>query len=119
MVVDDDQIASEAIQYLKDNNLGRVTFLPLNKLKSKPLPEPPRGSDIIGFATDLLDYDPRFDPAFRVVLAGTVVVDSLDHARKRIGSHRMVTLDGSLLEKSGSMTGGEHTKGGRRVWKFI
>ncbi len=110
VVVDDDQIASEAIQYLKDNNLGRVTFLPLNKLKPKPLPEPPHGPEIIGFATDLLDYDPRFDPAFRVVFAGTVVIDSLDHARKRIGSFRMVTLDGSLLEKSGSMTGGSIRK---------
>ncbi len=110
VVVEDDHIASEAIQYLKDNNLGRVTFLPLNKLRPKPLPEPPHGSEIIGFATDLLDYDPRFDPAFRVVFAGTVVIDSLDHARKRIGSFRMVTLDGSLLEKSGSMTGGSIRK---------
>lgn len=110
VVVENDQIASDAIQMLKEQNLGRVTFLPLNKLRPKPLPEPPHGSDIIGFATDLLDYDPRFDPAFRVVLAGTVVVDSLANARKRIGTHRMVTLDGSLLEKSGSMTGGSVRK---------
>lgn len=110
VVVEDDQVASDAIRFLKDQNLGRVTFLPLNKLRPKPLPEPPHGSDIIGFATDLLDYDPRYDAAFRVVLAGTVVVDSLEHARKRIGSYRMVTLDGSLLEKSGSMTGGSMRK---------
>lgn len=110
VVVENDQIASDAIQFLKDQNLGRVTFLPLNKLRPKPLPELPHGSDIVGFATDLLDYDSRYDPAFRVVLAGTVVIDSLDHARKRIGTHRMVTLDGSLLEKSGSMTGGSVRK---------
>ena len=110
VVVETDQIASDAIKYLKDHNLGRVTFLPLNKLRPKPLPEPPHGSDCIGFATDLLDYDARFDSAFRVVFAGTVVVDSLEHARKRIGSFRMVTLDGSLLEKSGSMTGGSVRK---------
>ena len=110
VVVEDDQIAADAIRFLKEENLGRVTFLPLNKLRPKPLPEPPRGSDIVGFATDLLDYDPRYDAAFRVVLAGTVVVDALEHARKRIGSYRMVTLDGSLLEKSGSMTGGSTRK---------
>ncbi len=110
VVVENDQIASDAIQFLKDQNLGRVTFLPLNKLRPKPLPEPPHGSDIVGFATDLLDYDLRFDPAFRVVLAGTVVVDSLEHARRRIGTLRMVTLDGALLEKSGSMTGGSVRK---------
>lgn len=110
VVVEDDQVASDAIRFLKDQNLGRVTFLPLNKLRPKPLPEPPQGQDIIGFATDLLDYDPRFDAAFRVVLAGTVVVDTLEHARRRIGSFRMVTLDGSLLEKTGSMTGGSVRK---------
>lgn len=110
VVVENDLIASDAIQYLKDQNLGRVTFLPLNKIKSKPLPDLPQGSDIIGFATDLLDYDPRFDAAFRVVLAATVVIDSLDHARRRMGTYRMVTLDGSLLEKSGSMTGGSVRK---------
>ena len=110
VVVDNDQIASDAIQYLKEHNLGRVTFLPLNRLRSKPLPEPPHGSDCIGFATDLLDYDPRFDAAFRVIFAGTVVIDTLEHARKRIGTYRMVTLDGSLLEKSGSMTGGSVRK---------
>lgn len=110
VVVEDDQVASDAIRFLKDQNLGRVTFLPLNKLRPKPLPEPPKGQDIIGFATDLLDYDPRFDAAFRVVLAGTVVVDTLEHARRRIGSFRMVTLDGSLLEKTGSMTGGSVRK---------
>jgi chromosome segregation protein len=110
VVVKDDQIASDAIQFLKDQNLGRVTFLPLHKLRPKQLPEPPHGSDIVGFATDLLDYDPRFDSAFRVVFAGTIVVDSLEHARRRIGTYRMVTLDGSLLEKSGSMTGGSIRK---------
>ncbi|HWQ65580.1 MAG TPA: chromosome segregation protein SMC [Methanospirillum sp.] len=110
VVVDNDLIASDAITYLKEHNLGRVTFLPLNKIRPKPLPEPPRGEDIIGFATDLLDYDPRFDTAFRTVLAGTVVVDTLEHARRRIGSHRMVTLDGSLLEKAGTMTGGSLRK---------
>jgi chromosome segregation protein len=110
VVVDHDQIASDAIKFLKDNNLGRVTFLPLNKLRPKPLPELPHGSDIIGFGTDLLDYDLRFDPAFRVIFAGTLVVDSLENARRRIGAYRMVTLDGSLLEKSGSMTGGSVRK---------
>jgi chromosome segregation protein len=110
VVVDTDQIASDAIRYVKEHNLGRVTFLPLNKLRPKPLPEPPHGSDCIGFATDLLDYEPRYDSAFRVVFAGTVVIDTLDHARKRIGTYRMVTLDGSLLEKSGSMTGGSLRK---------
>lgn len=110
VVVENDQIAAEAIRYLQENKLGRVTFLPLNKIRSKPLPPLPSGNDIIGFAISLLDYDPKFDVAFRVVLGSTLVVDSLEHARKRIGTFRMVTPDGSLVEPSGSMTGGSVRK---------
>ncbi len=106
VVVEHDQIAADAIRFLKENKLGRVTFLPLNKLRAKPHPSLPAGDDVIGFATDLLRYDPRYDDAFRVVFGSTLVIDSLDHARRRMGEFRMVTLDGSLLEKSGSMTGG-------------
>lgn len=110
VVVETDQIAADAIRYLQEHKLGRVTFLPLNKLRPKPLPSLPPGSDVLGFALDLLDYDPRFDAAFRVVFGSTMVIDTLDHARKRIGSSRMVTLDGSLLEPSGTMTGGSIKK---------
>jgi len=110
VIVETDQIAADAIRYLQEHKLGRVTFLPLNKLRPKPLPQLPPGSDVLGFALDLLDYDPRFDAAFRVVFGSTLVIDTLDHARKRIGSFRMVTLDGSLLEPSGTMTGGSVKK---------
>ncbi len=110
VIVETDQIAADAIRYLQEHKLGRVTFLPLNKLRPKPLPQLPPGSDVLGFALDLLEYDPRFDAAFQVVFGSTLVIDTLDHARKRIGSFRMVTLDGSLLEPSGTMTGGSVKK---------
>ncbi len=110
VVVETDQIAADAIQYLQEHKLGRVTFLPLNKIRPKPLPPLPPGAAVIGFALDLLDYDPRFDSAFRVVFGSTLILDTLEHARRRIGSSRMVTLDGSLIEPSGSMTGGSIKK---------
>lgn len=110
VVVETDIIAADGIRYLQEHKLGRVTFLPLNKLRPKPLPSSPSGADVLGFALDLLDYNPRFDAAFRVVLGSTLVIDSMEHARKRLGSARMVTLDGSLLEPSGSMTGGSAKK---------
>ncbi|NLV26160.1 MAG: chromosome segregation protein SMC [Methanomicrobiales archaeon] len=110
VVVETDQIAADAIRYLQEHKLGRVTFLPLNKIRSKPLPLLPSGNDVIGYAIDLLEYDPKFDTAFRVVLGSTLVIDSLDHARKRIGTFRMVTPDGAVVEPSGSMTGGSTKK---------
>lgn len=109
VVVDTDEIAADAIAYLKNEKLGRVTFLPLNKLKPPSLP-PVREPGIIGYAVNLLEYDPRYDKAFAVALGATVVVDTLERARRLIGKYRMVTLDGELLERSGAMTGGAGKK---------
>ena len=109
VVCDDDQIAADAIRYLKEERLGRVTFLPLNKLKPPPLP-PLKEPGVVDYAVNLLEYDPKFDRAFGVALGATVVVDTLERARKLIGKYRMVTLEGELLEKSGAITGGATKK---------
>jgi len=111
VVCDDDQIAADAIRYLKEERLGRVTFLPLNKLKPPQLP-PLKEAGVIDYAVNLLDYDPKYDRAFAVALGGTVVVDTLERARKLIGKYRLVTLEGELLEKSGAITGGATKKQG-------
>jgi chromosome segregation protein len=107
VVVETDAVASSAIAYLKENRLGRMTFLPLNKLNYRSLPPLKRTSSaVIDYAENLLDFDPLFEPVFRQVFSGTVVVDCLDNARRMIGSSRMVTLEGEILEKGGAMTGG-------------
>jgi len=110
VVVDTDAVASDAIRYLKENRLGRVTFLPLNKLR--PLILSPLEADpgVVGYAVDLLEFDPAFDRAFRVVFGATVVVDTLERARRMMGRYKMVTLDGDFVEKSGAMTGGSQGK---------
>jgi len=113
VVCDDDQVAADAIRYLKEERLGRVTFLPLNKLKPPALP-PIKELGIIDYAVNLVEYDPKYDRAFAVALGSTVVVDTLERARKLIGKYRMVTLEGELLEKSGAMTGGSTKKQGGR-----
>lgn len=109
VVCDDDQIAADAIRYLKEERLGRVTFLPLNKLRPPTLP-PLKEPGVVDYAVNLLEYDPKFDRAFGVALGATVVVDTLERARKLIGKYRMVTLEGELLEKSGAITGGSTKK---------
>jgi chromosome segregation protein len=109
VVCDDDQVASDAIWYLKEERLGRVTFLPLNKLRPPALP-PLKEPGIIDYAVNLVEYDPKYDRAFAVALGATVVVDTLERARKLIGKYRMVTLEGELLDRSGAMTGGATKK---------
>ncbi len=109
VVCDTDQIAADAIRYLKEERLGRVTFLPINKLKPPALP-PIKEPGIIDYAVNLLEYDPKYDRAFAVALGATVVVDTLERARRLIGKYRMVTLEGEFLERSGAMTGGSAKK---------
>ena len=109
VVVEDDEVAASAIRYLKDQKLGRLTFLPLSKLKHGPIPEA-GGKGIIGPAVRMLEFKPQFEPAFRVVFGGTMVVESLEVGRRLLGKYRMVTPEGELLEKSGAMTGGSFKK---------
>jgi chromosome segregation protein len=108
IVVDSDAVASECINYLKKNRIGRATFLPLNRM----IDGRPRGKAImaskssIGFAIDLVKFEERYKTAFWFVLGDTVVVKNLDEARKLMGGVRLVTLDGELAEASGAMVGG-------------
>ena len=110
VIVDNDGVASDAIRYLRENRLGRVTFLPLNKLRAPILSPLEADPGIIGYAVDLLEFDPAFERAFRVVFGATVVVDTLERARRLMGRYRMVTLGGDFVEKSGAMTGGVQKK---------
>jgi len=108
VVVDDDKVASQCIKYLKDNKLGVVTFLPLNKLKVPDVVSKKVG---YGLALSLIKYDKRFDKAFTYVFGNTVVVENINQARNiGVGKIRMVTLDGDLIESSGAMIGGFRSK---------
>ena len=109
VVVSNDEVATGAIKFLKEENLGRLTFLPLNKMKPVPLP-PVHEPGVIDYAANLLEYDASYAPAFGVTFGTTLVVDTLTHARRLIGRYRMVTLEGELLERSGAMTGGSFKK---------
>ncbi len=108
IVVEDDEVASTAINFLKRNDLGRATFLPLNKM----LDGKPRGKALLaereaaGFAIDLIKFDPEYRAAFWYVFGDTVVVDTLQEARRLMGGVRLVTVGGELIEASGAMVGG-------------
>jgi chromosome segregation protein len=109
LVVTDDGVASRAIELLKQKRGGRATFLPLNKINPQSLNENAALRATIGFidyAVNLVDFDREYQKIFNYVFGGTIVFDKLDRARSLIGRHRIVTLDGELLEASGAMTGG-------------
>lgn len=110
IVVDSDENAAQAISYLKKNNIGRATFLPLNKMVTgKPNAKSlmaVQDEKTIGFAIDLVEFDKKYKPAFWYVFGDTVVVKDLTCARKLMGGVRLVTLDGDLIEPYGAMVGG-------------
>ncbi|MEB3235022.1 MAG: chromosome segregation protein SMC [Cyanobacteriota bacterium] len=119
VVVDDDRIAAKAIELLKSKRAGRLTFLPLNKIRgggsaggsaSAALQRGAGGSSggdgLIGKAVDLVRHEPVYAEVFRYVFGDTLVFDSLANARRALGRNRAVTVEGELLEKTGAMTGG-------------
>ncbi|SDE99019.1 condensin subunit Smc [Halorubrum xinjiangense] len=106
VVVDDDGVGSTCIDYLKQRNAGRATFLPITKMDDRSLPRKPSLPGVVDFARNLVDYDAEYESIFSYVLGSTLVVEDMATARELMGDYRMVTLDGDLVEKSGAMTGG-------------
>ncbi|MBL1211470.1 AAA family ATPase, partial [Geminocystis sp. GBBB08] len=109
IVVEDDTIAAMGIKILKQQKAGRATFLPLNKIQSPRLNLPREISQARGFidlAINLVKFEPKYQGIFGYVFGNTVIFEDLDSARRLTGQGRIVTLDGELLETSGSMTGG-------------
>ncbi|KAA8499351.1 Structural maintenance of chromosomes protein 1 [Porphyridium purpureum] len=119
IVVDTEHTAAECIQYLKEKRVGVATFLPLNTLRVPELDERLRGS-ISGMSTarlviDVLKFEPEISKAVEYAAGSAMVTDTLDEARAlRYGSGagssglkvKVATVDGSLIDKSGFMTGG-------------
>ncbi|DAC47670.1 MAG TPA: chromosome segregation protein SMC [Candidatus Poseidoniales archaeon] len=114
VVVETDQDAANAIRWLAENRAGRATFLPLNKLASSraggKTVMTARKDGVLGFAHEMLDYDPRIDVAVRFVLRNTLIVENMSIARKHMGGTRFVTLRGDVIESGGAMVGGAKRK---------
>lgn len=107
VIVSTDETASSCIKTLKQKKLGRVRFLPLNKIKG--IERKKCDKEIIGYAIDLIQFDDKYKPVFQYVLGNTLVVKNIDIARG-IPGFRVVTLDGDLVERSGAMIGGYYKK---------
>ncbi len=115
LVVADENVAKESINYLKENQLGRVTFLPLNIIKAKEIPASilkrlEQMNGYIGIASDLVEYDGKFTNIIKNQLGNIIVVDTID-TLNRIGrileyKYRIVSLEGEIIHTGGSLTGG-------------
>ena len=113
IVTDNEDTAKKMIQYLKDNKLGRATFLPLTSITNPQEfknPEALSEKGVIGMADELVQIDKKYKDVARSMLGRIVVVDHVDNAvkiaRKFDYGIRMVTLEGELLVPGGAISGG-------------
>ena len=114
IVVDNEICAKEAINYLKENKLGRATFFPLNIIKPRNIDVNINLTGFIDIASNLIKYDSKYSNIILNQLGNVLVVDNIDNANiiaKAINyKYRIVTLDGELLHVGGSLTGGNIAK---------
>ena len=114
IVTENEDNAKLLIKYLKDNSLGRATFLPITSMRARNLNNylseirSQKGS--YGIASELISFDKHLSNVFENLLGGTVIVDNLVTAvelakRTRYG-FKIVTLDGDVINPQGSITGG-------------
>jgi chromosome segregation protein len=120
IAVENESSAKRMIQYLKDQKKGRATFLPVTSVKGQEIlvSSIDLGSTgFVGVASNLIEYDKKLSGIFKFLLGRTIVFDNLDNALKYSKDygykHRVVTLEGDVINPGGSLTGG--STGGRNV----
>ena len=115
VVVEHEQAAAKAIDYLKMNRLGRATFLPLTIIKEKRMADAVQQQlfslqGYVGIASDLVHVEKTYQSIVRNILGTTVVAKTLDDAMKIAKvlqyRYRIVSLEGDVVNAGGSMTGG-------------
>ena len=115
LVVDNPNVAKTCINYLKENNLGRVTFFPLDVIKPRYIEDNILNvvNDMDGFIdilANLVSYDSNYKNIIFNQLGNVLVVDNIDNANKiskKINNkYKIVTLDGEIINVGGSITGG-------------
>ena len=115
IIVEDEESATKAIDFLKRNRAGRATFLPLTTIKARTISSQNQDAiaaspGFLGMADELVTFDKRLEAIFKNLLATTAIFDTVEHAREAARQVRyqvrMVTLDGTELRTGGSYAGG-------------
>lgn len=119
VIVDSEKDGRQAIQYLKQNGLGRATFLPLNVIQPRHIANDILNSaktsqGFINIASEAIQVDSDYQNVLQNLLGNTIIVDELKNAnelaRKIRYRTRIVTLEGDIVNPGGSMTGGGDRK---------
>ena len=112
IVTDSENEAKKLVNYLRDNKLGRASFLPITSVKGKKVTDlKTKGIDgVVGIASDLVKYDKKYEGIVLNLLGRTVVVDDIENAvslaKQNDYKFKIVTLKGDVINPSGAITGG-------------
>ncbi|UYP45082.1 Chromosome partition protein Smc [Candidatus Lokiarchaeum ossiferum] len=111
VVVDNQEIGEQCINYLKQNKIGRASFIPLDEIRYSSFNlSISRDPKIYGRAVDLITFDQKYFHAFEYVFGRTIIVEDLPTARHLKVSAKRVTLDGDVIDGSNLMSGGQKNK---------
>lgn len=119
IVCDNEEDAKEAVRYLKNNNLGRATFLPISVIKPRSIDSESYETiksmnGFVDIASNLVRYDTKYRNIVLSLLGTIVVVDNIDNAnlisKKLKNRYKVVTMTGEVVNIGGSITGGSLKK---------
>ncbi len=110
IVTNTEEDAKKLVEYLRKYNLGRASFLPITSVRGKKIEKINSEKGVIGVASDLVGFDKKYEQIVLSLLGRTVIVDNIDNAikiaKKNLYGFRIVTLEGDILNPSGSISGG-------------
>ena len=119
IVCDNEEDAKEAVRYLKNNNLGRATFLPISVIKPRSIDSESYETiksmnGFVDIASNLVRYDTKYRNIVLSLLGTIIVVDNIDNAnlisKKLKNRYKVVTMTGEVVNIGGSITGGSLKK---------
>ena len=116
IVTDTEEEAKKLVNYLRENKLGRASFLPITSVKGTKISKLDKNgvNGVIGIASDLVEVNNKYDGILQNLLGRTVIVENIDSAvslaKKNSYSFKIVTLEGDVINPSGAISGGSVQK---------
>ncbi|EMD32195.1 hypothetical protein CERSUDRAFT_118824 [Gelatoporia subvermispora B] len=121
VVVDEEKTAIDCIEYMRNQRAGQATFIPLDTIQAKPINDKFRSfAKGARLAVDVIEYEPAVERAIHHACGSAIVCDTMDVARYVVYDKgqevKAVTLEGTIIHKSGLITGGRSSSGTGRKW---
>ncbi|KZT07028.1 cohesin complex subunit psm1 [Laetiporus sulphureus 93-53] len=122
IVVDEEKTAIDCIEYMRNQRAGQATFIPLDTIQVKPINDKFRSfAKGVRLAVDVIQYEPAVERAMHHACGNALVCDTMEVARyvcyEKGQEVKAVTLEGTIIHKSGLITGGRSTHGTSRKWE--